>query len=703
MTFLLVKLLLERDADIEAKDDSGCGALHLLCRYHGTNTLRHIILFLTNKGIDINACNSTGYNAFHILCRYQASNNLENVVRIFVKAGIDVNAKGPNGSTALHFLCRNYPNEDLKRIIQLLVEHKVDVKTTNADKWSSLHFLCRYYPNDDLVEIVQLLIDNGADITQKNASGMNALDCCLLNPSGEFHALFDFIKKQKGLLFFNSVLPAKSQLFGVAKSKFVCRAESQLDMAKLGCIDSVKWLIEPNAEYCIDIHGKNSVHYLKEVWRNFWVTCRICRNNNCYSNPSMALEKLERDLRLDSKKPFQLPKIPLLNIQDLEKKITVCSDFAVFKEKTLVVLPHFDCWETLVRSWHSNNPDFRGIERYVRQHSHFQCNTGLSCSWCRVSHDIKMYLKALTEEIGNLDRRLESSQLIDYGSSAEGSKIFLPDEFDYAVLLRNFQSYIKERSFDVSYVGRPEDAQVFLGTDRRSVSSGRLLLYYGYLMEQAVGRIPWRGNIFQTRVTISETCVTLIFHHRSREIQEPHQVSVDLTIAVMANGIVFFPADRKELPGWCRLVNNNVKQEYLVPQRNSGGKSSQWQLSTFTLERDTFLHSDRRTVTHVFRLLKILAFLHQAQPDQRRLSRQTIPSSYALKTCLFTYMKDVPPPWSDKDLIRHCKGVLDCFPTHSKEQGLLSFFSDYTVVYHISYSSRKAVNEINDKLSRCAF
>ena len=140
-----------------------------------------------------------------------------------------------------------------------------------------------------------------------------------------------------------------------------------------------------------------------------------------------------------------------------------------------------------------------------------------------------------------------------------------------------------------------------------------------------------------------------------------------------------------------------------MPQRNSGGKSSQWQLSTFTLERDTFLHSDRRTVTHVFRLLKILAFLHQAQPDQRRLSRQTIPSSYALKTCLFTYMKDVPPPWSDKDLIRHCKGVLDCFPTHSKEQGLLSFFSDYTVVYHISYSSRKAVNEINDKLSRCAF
>lgn len=80
--------------------------------------------------------------------------------------------------------------------------------------------------------------------------------------------------------------------------------------------------------------------------------------------------------------------------------------------------------------------------------------------------------------MANLDPRLQYSELVPYGSSAEKSKLFLPDEFDYAVVLKNF-SQSSQELLEVCYNGK-ENIQAFLHPSPNtssSVSSGRVLSY----------------------------------------------------------------------------------------------------------------------------------------------------------------------------------------------------------------------------------
>ena len=89
--------------------------------------------------------------------------------------------------------------------------------------------------------------------------------------------------------------------------------------------------------------------------------------------------------------------------------------------------------------------------------------------------------------MANLDPRIQYSELVNYGSSADKSKLFLPDEFDYAVVLKNF-SQSSSDLLEVCYNGK-ESIQAFLHPSSNassSVSSGRLLSYviqsYSYFL-----------------------------------------------------------------------------------------------------------------------------------------------------------------------------------------------------------------------------
>ena len=208
VTTPLIKKLIDYGADVNATEEDGrstWNALHSLCRYHTLPTLADLIKYLLEKRVDINAKSPFGFNALHLACCYQTGTNLLGVVRLLLERGIDVNARTNHGFTALHFLCKNYSNNDLKQIIELMLKYNADITVVNNANWTALHFACRHYQNEDLIDIVRLFAERGPESNSlfkiQNIHKQNALECCLLNPGGQFHAIFDYIKSNTQLQF----------------------------------------------------------------------------------------------------------------------------------------------------------------------------------------------------------------------------------------------------------------------------------------------------------------------------------------------------------------------------------------------------------------------------------------------------------------------------------------------------------------------
>ncbi len=690
VTLPLVRLLIERGANVNATDgdglDGGWNALHYLCRYYNGENLKELAEALMTAGVDVNAKTRSGFNALHLLCCYQTCAQLEDVIQLFLIHKIDVNAKTNKGFTALHFLCRNYPHPSLLGIINLLLYHGANVQAINRGSWTAMHFLCRFYKNDNLLDIVRLLAERDVGQTLfkvRTANGQNALECALLNPSGWFHDLFEFVRENR-----RDFSP-------------VWRAQTLLDLAKIGCIPMVKFFVNQNTlnggiYNVTDAYGKNCHDYLMDVCENSLSLCRKCRMIGRRDDEAEVLKSLERQLIRREK--FHLPFPPFVKEQ-LYTCISDQSDCVVSKEKCFVSFPEYEEWQNLVNIWHSEieSIDFNPFDRYIRKNSHMNCKGEQldNCSWCRISGDVKAYLHALLLQVKALDPRMESDQLIGYGSAAELSNLFLPDEFDFAVVLKHFRQ--SEPDYPkVSYGGTDSNElppQPFRSNGSRpTISSGRLLSYYGLLVEEAIRRVPWHRYVFYPRVTISETCVTLTFYYRSTNYKG-HQISVDLTVAVST---ITSYSNSNQLD-WYQTFENCV--QFIVPDR-SNECGNRWQFSTFLIEKETFLRPEcRGVVTHVFRLLKLMLCLNQVKPEERMFCRKGHPSTYALKTCLFHYMMKESPPWAEKDIIRHCRNVLDFFPIEDKE--LASFFRDDVCVYYTNYAAKKTVQQVAQKLNRC--
>ena len=106
-------------------------------------------------------------------------------------------------------------------------------------------------------------------------------------------------------------------------------------------------------------------------------------------------------------------------------------------------------------------------------------------------------------------------------------------------------------------------------------------------------------------------------------------------------------------------------------------------------------------VTRVYQLLKFLTALHHSKENlKREIPRKSSLSSYALKTCLFRYMRHHyrPPPWQPEDILRHAVGILRQFPLYSCE--MTSYFNKEIVVFNVTPKSKEAVREIISMLNK---
>jgi ankyrin repeat protein len=149
----VVSLLLEKGADINAKDDCyGNAPLH--------ETPLH---WASRKGADVNARNGYGATQLH----YASREGHEATISLLLEKGANVNAKSNGGDTPLHWASK-YGND---AIVSLLLENGAKVNVKGEYGWTPLH----YASSKGQDAVVSLLLENGADVDAKIWNGETPL------------------------------------------------------------------------------------------------------------------------------------------------------------------------------------------------------------------------------------------------------------------------------------------------------------------------------------------------------------------------------------------------------------------------------------------------------------------------------------------------------------------------------------------------
>ncbi|KAI6755752.1 unnamed protein product [Fusarium graminearum] len=153
------RLLLEKGADIEAKDKTGWTALLIAATFSNHETLK----LLLEKGADIEAKDKYGWTALLIAARFSKHKILE----LLLEKGADIEAKDEDGRTALNkaALVGN------SLAVDLLLEKGADIEAKDEDGRTAL--TAAALVGNSLA--VDLLLEKGANIEAKDKTGKTAL------------------------------------------------------------------------------------------------------------------------------------------------------------------------------------------------------------------------------------------------------------------------------------------------------------------------------------------------------------------------------------------------------------------------------------------------------------------------------------------------------------------------------------------------
>ena len=161
----VVRVLIEKGADVYATSDNGWTPLHLAARFGRSEVVRVLI----EKGADVYATDKDGRTPLHLTAMYNASD----VARVLLIDGrADVNAKDNDGKTPLH-LAAWWANPALQEL--LAKRWGADVNAKDNDGKTPLHWTARHDASQDASRAAKELLDRKADVDAKDNNGRTPL------------------------------------------------------------------------------------------------------------------------------------------------------------------------------------------------------------------------------------------------------------------------------------------------------------------------------------------------------------------------------------------------------------------------------------------------------------------------------------------------------------------------------------------------
>ncbi|KAL1496537.1 hypothetical protein AB1Y20_014143 [Prymnesium parvum] len=148
----VVRLLLENNADIAASTNAGKSPLH----YAARNGHEGAVRLLLENNADIAASTNAGLSPLHLA----ASKGHEGAVRLLLENNADIAARANDGSSPLHCAVKNGDGGT----VRLLLEKNADIAARDNDGDSPLHHAASHGHEG----VVRLLLENNADIAARD-------------------------------------------------------------------------------------------------------------------------------------------------------------------------------------------------------------------------------------------------------------------------------------------------------------------------------------------------------------------------------------------------------------------------------------------------------------------------------------------------------------------------------------------------------
>ncbi|MBN8828950.1 MAG: ankyrin repeat domain-containing protein [Sphingobacteriia bacterium] len=173
----VIKLLLDKGADINIQDDSGNTALHIAVYENNPGIMK----FLLDRGANPYISNSDSAAPIHLAIdkNYQGKEFIE----ILCKKNFNLNIQNNCGFTPFSYALYH----DKKGAMAVMVDYDINLNIQNVEGKTVLHF-CRDMP----ASVIDLLLDLGGDLTIKDKYG-NTPHHYIVN-SYNFHAIDRFFE-----------------------------------------------------------------------------------------------------------------------------------------------------------------------------------------------------------------------------------------------------------------------------------------------------------------------------------------------------------------------------------------------------------------------------------------------------------------------------------------------------------------------------